>query len=116
MQIRSDNGLFDESKRMAQSSRAMKWTGFLLAMVLCGCVASAQDTNTLATTATNQVSAPDQIYAALTNTLAIETNAPVNTRELSLQDCIQLALQHNIELQIDRYNPQIAHGSIFRAA
>jgi len=86
----------------------MKWTGILLVVILCGFVARAQDTNTSTTTATNQASAPDQIYAALTNSLAIETNVTENTRELSLQDCIQLTLQHNIELQIDRYNPQIA--------
>jgi outer membrane protein TolC len=34
-----------------------------------------------------------------------QTNA---VRQLSLQDCIQLALQHNLDLQIDRYNPAIA--------
>src|SRR5215471_12408639 len=31
-----------------------------------------------------------------------------NVRVLSLQDCIQLALQHNLDLQIDRYNPEFA--------
>lgn len=35
-----------------------------------------------------------------------QTNAPV--KELSLQDAIQLTLQHNLELKIDRYNPLIA--------
>jgi len=25
-----------------------------------------------------------------------------------LQDCVQMALQHNLDLQIDRYTPQIA--------
>ncbi len=30
------------------------------------------------------------------------------TREMSLSDCIQEALQHNLDLQIDRYNPQIS--------
>jgi len=37
-----------------------------------------------------------------------QTNAPVQVRQLSLQDAIQLALEHNLNLQIDRYNPQIA--------
>jgi outer membrane protein TolC len=45
------------------------------------------------------------------NLPAIET-PPVtvapNARQLSLQDCIQLTLQHNLDLQITRYNPQIA--------
>jgi outer membrane protein TolC len=36
------------------------------------------------------------------------TNAPTNVRQLSLQDCIQLALKHNLDLQIDRYGPQIS--------
>jgi len=31
-----------------------------------------------------------------------------NTRPVSLQDCIQLALEKNLELRIDRYNPQFA--------
>jgi HAE1 family hydrophobic/amphiphilic exporter-1 len=34
-----------------------------------------------------------------------QTNAPTPVRVLSMQDCIQLALQHNLDLQIDRYNP-----------
>jgi outer membrane protein len=46
-------------------------------------------------------------------TLAVaQTNAPQNVRALSLQDCIQLALQHNLDLQIDRYNPQIARFNL----
>ena len=36
-----------------------------------------------------------------------QTNPAVNVRELSLQDCIELALKHNLDLQIDRYNPEI---------
>jgi outer membrane protein TolC len=37
-----------------------------------------------------------------------QTNATPNVRQISLQDCIQLALGHNLDLQIDRYNPAIA--------
>lgn len=37
-----------------------------------------------------------------------QTNATTPVRQISLQDCIQLALEHNLDLQIDRYNPQIA--------
>jgi outer membrane protein TolC len=36
-----------------------------------------------------------------------QTNAPGKVRELSLQDCIELTLRHNIDLKIDRYNPEI---------
>ncbi len=37
-----------------------------------------------------------------------QTNAPAKVRQLSLQDCIQLTLEHNLDLQIDRYDPQVA--------
>lgn len=47
------------------------------------------------------------LAAASTPALA-QTNAPAHVRELSLQDCIQLAVQHNLQLQIDRYSPEIA--------
>jgi outer membrane protein len=43
------------------------------------------------------------------------TNAPGKVRGLSLQDCIQLALQHNLDLQIDRYNPDIAKFTLWGA-
>jgi outer membrane protein TolC len=36
-----------------------------------------------------------------------QTNNPVEVRRLSLQEAIQLALTNNLDLQIDRYNPQI---------
>ncbi|SPE60843.1 Outer membrane efflux protein [Verrucomicrobia bacterium] len=35
-----------------------------------------------------------------------QTNTTV--RELSLRDCIELALKHNLDLQIDRYGPKVA--------
>jgi outer membrane protein TolC len=108
MQRRNHNGLFDESKRMPQSPATMKWLGILLVVMVSGFSVLAADTNDSAMVNTNPPSAPDEIYAELTNSLAIETNVPANTRQLSLQDCIQLTLQHNLELQIDRYDPQVA--------
>jgi outer membrane protein TolC len=48
-----------------------------------------------------------QAYSA-TNSAPKTTNAPANVRQLSLEDCVQLALQHNLDLQIDRYNPEIS--------
>src|SRR5579862_8336887 len=49
------------------------------------------------------------LVLASAGTLAMaQTNTSQNVRQLSLQDCIQLALQHNLDLQIDRYNPQIS--------
>ena len=37
-----------------------------------------------------------------------QTSTPAKVRQLSLQDCIQLALKNNLDLQIDRYNPEIS--------
>jgi outer membrane protein TolC len=92
----------------------MKWFVILLVALVCGFSTWAADLNDLAVGDTNLPSAPDAIYAELTNSLAMETNAPENTRQLSLEDCIQLTVQHNLELQIDRYNPQIALYSLKR--
>jgi len=39
---------------------------------------------------------------------AAQTNAPVPSRRLTLQEAIELALTNNLQLQIERYNPQIA--------
>ncbi len=46
--------------------------------------------------------------AGLCSVVHAQTNGPAEVRKLSLQDAIQLALQHNLDLQIDRYNPQVA--------
>jgi outer membrane protein len=40
--------------------------------------------------------------------VAAQTNAVPAAREMSLPDCIQEALQHNLDMQIQRYNPQIS--------
>jgi len=48
------------------------------------------------------------VLAATTLAALGQTNSPVNVRQMSLQECIQLALQHNLDLQIDRYNPKLA--------
>ena len=37
-----------------------------------------------------------------------QTNATSAVREMSLPDCIQEAMQHNLDMQIQRYNPQIS--------
>jgi outer membrane protein TolC len=76
-------------------------------LILSGCLAvlpagAQMDTNAL----TDQAST----NAALT---LLGTN--VATRAMSLQDCIQEALQHNLDVQIERYNPQISRYNL-RAA
>jgi outer membrane protein TolC len=45
---------------------------------------------------------------SLSSIVLAQTNTSTQVRQLSLQDAIQLALQHNLDLQIDRYNPQIS--------
>jgi outer membrane protein TolC len=47
--------------------------------------------------------------AVLTATLAAlgQTNPPPNARQLSLQDCIEMALKRNLDLRIDRYTPEL---------
>ena len=68
---------------------------FLSVLVAGGLAASAQ------TNATD--------YGAPGTPSLMQTNGTeANTRTLSLQDCVQMALQHNLDLQIDRYTPQVA--------
>jgi outer membrane protein TolC len=45
-------------------------------------------------------------------TVQAQTNAPSKARQMSLQDCIQMALQQNLDLRIDRYDPQVALYSL----
>jgi hypothetical protein len=45
----------------------------------------------------------------LTNASPIDTENPAKVRELSLKDCVQTALQHNFDVQIERYDPLIRH-------
>jgi outer membrane protein len=49
------------------------------------------------------------LFALFGFTLAAgaQTESP-QTRAISLQDCIAMALQHNLELRIERYNPELA--------
>src|SRR5260221_2710446 len=70
--------LFDVSRLLPQSSLTMRILRILLILASAGTLAFAQ------------------------------TNTTTAVRQLSLQDCIQLALQHDLDLQIDRYNPEIA--------
>lgn len=108
MHIRSRNGLFDESKRMPQSSRTMKWFGILLAM-LCGFSVWAQDTNS-STLDTNIV---DRVYVEMTNAIAQDVQTPKNVKKMSLKDCIEVALEHNFTIEISRYNPRLAQYNLW---
>src|SRR5436189_2147255 len=48
------------------------------------------------------------VLAGVTTSTLAQTNAPAEVRELSLPEAIELALKHNLDLQIDRYNPMIS--------
>ncbi len=50
---------------------------------------------------------PVFFLAVLTAAAQTNTNA-VATRAMSLQDCISEAMQHNLDMQIERFNPQIS--------
>jgi outer membrane protein TolC len=47
------------------------------------------------------------LTAAMGFVMAARAGSP-EVRSLSLQDCIQQALEHNLDLRIERYNPQLA--------
>ena len=68
-------------------------------------VAAQTDTN-MATVLveTNAVPIPPPI----TDITAVPVGMNAATRQMSLEDCIQEALQHNLDVQIERYNPQIS--------
>jgi len=75
---------------------------FLSVLLASGLSVSAQ-------TNTGEYAAPGTDAASPDRYSLTQTNgAAANVRMLSLQDCVQLALQHNLDLQIDRYNPQVA--------
>jgi len=78
----------------------MKHLSLLLPVFLATLPAAAQtDTNATGTSAVTNAYAP-----------LVETNA--GPRAMSLQDCIQQALQHNFDVQIQRYNPQVARYNL----
>jgi outer membrane protein len=48
------------------------------------------------------------VVAQTNSNIVATTNLVANARGMSLTDCIQEALQHNLNLQISRYDPQIS--------
>jgi hypothetical protein len=52
--------------------------------------------------------------AVLAPAVNAQTNAPAG-RSLSLQDCIAEALRHNIDVQIQRYEPEISLYNLYQA-
>ncbi len=70
--------MLDESGRNPQNSRGMKRFSIITVLILTAWTSFAQ------------------------------TNATSAVREMSLADCIQEAMQHNLDMQVQRYNPQIS--------
>ncbi len=90
----------------------MKWRGLFFILLGINLAIQAQ-TNSYIEPGTNAlslgVSADTNIPALYTNALITYSAAPAtNVTELSLEDCIQMTLEHNFELQIARFNPEIA--------
>jgi len=81
---------------MTQNTAIMKFLGVALAVFLPVLAAPAQAATDVPPVNTNAVA-------------ALETNStgPI-VREMSLMDCIQEALAHNLDVQIERYNPQLS--------
>src|SRR5579859_2900773 len=75
----------------------MRLIGIWLVLVGAAAIASAQTNSGASTNNPQAMYAPEQPQ--------VQTNSPANVRKLSLQDCIELALKHNLDLQIDRINP-----------
>ena len=51
------------------------------------------------------------IMAAASGAALSQTNAP-EIRKVSLEDCLQIAIEHNLDVQIKRYNPEIARFNL----
>ncbi len=68
--------------------------------------ASQPDTNTVAAQIVTNMTATPAPYPG-TNAAAAPAGMNVKTHEMSLEDCIQEALRHNLDVQISRYTPQI---------
>ncbi len=51
---------------------------------------------------------PGAVLAALAAFVTARAAVAETVRDLSLEDCIQIALEHNLDIQIQRVNPRIA--------
>jgi len=114
---------FDEFWRKPQNCSTMKSYSVLLVFILAAFSAVAQ-TNTNAIGVPVETNAPtfppgtNVIAAPMgTNPVAAPTNANTaaapagrnaTMRAMSLEDCIREALQHNLDIQVERYAPQIS--------
>lgn len=93
----------------------MKVFSFVPCLFLAAFAAAAQtETNAVSAAGTDNNPAQTAARDALLQTMSA-TNAPMpqatnapGVRAMSLQDCIAEALQHNLDMQIQRFNPEIS--------
>ncbi|HZV33040.1 MAG TPA: TolC family protein [Verrucomicrobiae bacterium] len=79
----------------------------LCLLLACGAalLANAQTTNTNQPQSTGQTPAPAQAASTNLSPEALEPPHLRKTRLMSLDECIKLALEHNLDIQIQEYNP-----------
>ena len=70
--------------------------------------APAPPSGTNAAAAPAGMSALDPVGLHGTNAVAAPAGRNAATRAMSLEDCLQEALQHNLDVQIERYSPQLS--------
>ncbi len=86
--------LFDEFRRIKHPSRLMHPLRLLAVLASSAALTAAAEQ-------------PPPVNAATNQPAALLGEQSRKTRMLSLQDCITLALEHNFDIQIQRYNPLI---------
>lgn len=103
--------LFDEKKEIKHSSALMQLKRTLCLVVSLGAGLMANAQPTFAPYPPAQMAPPAQMTPStqITNSSSGQTR---ETRVLSLQDCIKLALEHNLDIQIQKYNPIINQYAI----
>src|SRR5277367_538610 len=89
--------LFDERFEIPHCLAPMQRFTSFIALCVCGVFFAASAHNQTNSTSTNASASPD--------TNEVPTR---NKRVLSMADCIQLALQNNLDIQIQRLNPSIS--------
>lgn len=106
--------LFDESPRIKHSSGLMASKRILCLLLACGAalLANAQTTNTNQPQSTGQTPAPAQPASTNQAAQVLEPPHTRKTRLVSLDECIKLALEHNLDIQIQEYNPIISQYAL----
>jgi outer membrane protein TolC len=100
---------FDERTGFKHSSRLMEPLRLFFAALVCGMALSA------AAQSSESTNAPPTTASTNVSSATAQSTQARKTRVLSLSDAIQLALQHNLDIQIARFNP-LTNGYAIDAA